>query len=292
MRFGITLRPPSLSIIDSYLERMNPGGDLENISHFEISYVSSNLGFDWRNDYLAGVKQRINENGLTASIHFPSFNLSEVNQGIQKVIISEFQEMLDYCNQLNLKNIVIHPGYLDYYETPKVENKAFLDRMERDLQTATKHSVTMLRKLSSMADEYGLTILLENMPLPRAIAKNCDELRELKNLINMDNVKFVLDTGHLHLTGNDMHQNIICLGDDLRQIHVHDNDTEYDQHRIPGLGTIKWDSFAKSLIDSNFSGIIIIELGESSLEEISQSAKFLTTLFRDTMIVKVKDKYK
>ncbi len=284
MKFGITLRPPSLSIIDSYLEQMKPGGVLENISHFEISYVSSNLGHDWRSDYLTGVKQRIDDNGLTASIHFPSFNLSEVNQGIQKVIISEFREMLEYCNQLNLENIVLHPGYLDYYETPKVVNKAFVDRMERDMLTATNHSVAMLKTLSSMADEYGLTILLENMPLPRAITKNCHELHNLKNLIHRNNVKFVLDTGHLHLTGNDMHENIISLGEDLRQIHVHDNNTEYDQHRVPGLGTIKWDSFAKSLIESNFSGIIIIELGESSLEEISQSAKFLTTLLEGTKI--------
>lgn len=93
-----------------------------------------------------------------------------------------------------------------------------------------------------------------------------------------DSIEFVLDTGHLHLTGNDMYAGIRCLSDDLRLIHVHDNNRVYDQHRIPGTGTVDWEAFRKGLRDIDFTGVVVIEINDCSLNAVKRADRFLGDL--------------
>lgn len=280
MKIGLSLRTTDLNLIDDYLKEMTFGGRLCNISHFEINYISDNLGYDWRDKYLNGIKKRIIDNNLSASIHFPSFNVSETNLKIQQVILEEFIQMLDFIKDLPIKNIIVHPGYLDYYETPKISNKMFIERMKNDLQTSFQYSSQFLKKMSSLAKSYDKNILLENLPLPRCITKDCYDLISLKNLINEDNIKFVLDTGHLNITGKDLSENIEKLSHELFETHVHDNNSEYDQHSIPGTGTVDWSNYRKSIEKIDFNGIHVIELNDCSIKSIIKSHDFLLNLFK------------
>ena len=251
MMRGLSLRRPDLNLIDSYLEEMRPGGDLRAIGHFEINYISANEEHERRSEYLDGVVHRVRDNGLSSSVHFPSFNLSEVNRRIREVIVQEFREALEFAGRLGAEYIVVHPGYLDYYETPKVLERDFVVRMENDLCAAFEYSADMLRRLGALASEGGLTILIENLPLPRCTTRSAEDLRRMRDRAvggtDADSVKFVLDTGHLHLTGNDMYSAVRCMSEDLRLIHVHDNNRVYDQHRIPGTGTVDWEAFRRGL---------------------------------------------
>ena len=118
---------------------MRPGGDLQAIGHFEVNYISENQGFEGRSEYLDGVVHRVRERGLSASVHFPSFNLSEVNRKIRAVIVQEFRDALEFARRLGAEYMVVHPGYLDYYETPKVLEPDFIVRMENDLEAAFEY---------------------------------------------------------------------------------------------------------------------------------------------------------
>lgn len=284
MMRGLSLRRPDLNLIDSYLEEMRPGGDLQAIGHFEVNYISENQGFEGRSEYLDGVVHRVRERGLSASVHFPSFNLSEVNRKIRAVIVQEFRDALEFARRLDAGYMVVHPGYLDYYETPKVLEPDFIVRMENDLEAAFEYSADMLSTLGRLAGEGGVTVLIENLPLPRCTTRSAEELRGMRERASMhgkgcgDSIEFVLDTGHLHLTGNDMYAGIRCLSDDLRLIHVHDNNRVYDQHRIPGTGTVDWEAFRKGLRDIDFTGVVVIEINDCSLNAVKRADRFLGDL--------------
>ena len=278
LKLGISLRPPHSGIIKEYLKEMTPHGELSNVSHFEVNYPSSQMGYSWRNEYVTEVGNLIRSSGVTSSVHYPSFNSSEPHLLIRNIIIQEFRETVAYASQIGAKHIVVHPGYLDYYETPKILTEPFIHRMEGDLAKATERAVPILQEFARIAEQENQVVLLENMPLPRAISKNCQEMKHIQSAVNRPNVKFVLDTGHLHLTDGDLYETILCLGNDLLQIHVHDNDAVYDQHRIPGMGSVDWVGFARGLKEICFDGVLVMELADLSYKSMLKATQFLETL--------------
>lgn len=279
VNLGIAIHTPPLVLVDEYLIEMHPEGRLRNLNHFEIHYISAHVGFANREEYMEAIRERIDDNALLTSLHFPSFNLSEENQRIQQVIIEEFEEMVEYGATIGAKNIVVHPGYLDYYETPQESDDFFAKRLVKDLEWATQISVALLTKLAKIAAIKGMTILAETLPLPNSVTKNCQELKSLKERVGANNIKFVLDTGHLHVSKNDVYENLICLGSDLLEIHAHDNNSKWDQHKVPGEGTVNWGEFKRGVEEINFKGPIIFELKHTPLDRLIVAHDFLTTLF-------------
>lgn len=281
VKLGISIKTQPLELLDQYLSEMHPQGRLRNMNHFEVHYLSPYIGLENREEYMEAIRGRIVDNSLTASLHFPSFNLSERNQAIQRVIIEEFEGTVEYGATFGAQNIVIHPGYLDYYETPKEVDDYFANRLVRDLEGATQLSVALIKKLAPIAATKGMTILAETLPLPNGITKNCQELRNLQERVNAENVKFILDTGHLHVLQNDVYENLVCLGSDLLEIHAHDNNGKWDQHKIPGEGTVDWEGFKRGVKEIGFDGAIVFELPNIPLEGLVKAHDYLTSLFTD-----------
>ena len=277
MNIGISLRTKSIEEIDAYIAHFcgSPGES----THFEINYISGFQNIPSREVFLSAVKERVLRNNIKTTVHFPHYNLSEPNVKFQDVIIQEFREMLEYLAEVNNQLIVVHPGYLDYYETPKEADEYFFVRMKKDIEKATEYSVRMLRKLCDLAKSYDMIVLIENLPLPRGIARGYKELLALKKTVARDNLKLILDTGHLHVAGNDMYPNILGMGEDLLHIHAHDNNSLYDQHLIPGAGTIDWTRFKKGLQEIKYDGVIMLELNDSRLESVQKGYNFIKSLF-------------
>ncbi len=87
-------------------------------------------------------------------------------------------------------------------------------------------------------------VLLENAWEPGP-----EVLRDAIDAIALPQVAACFDIGHAHL-----HQRTIpparwieILGHRLRHLHLHDNLQTYDQHLLPGGGSIDWGSFAAAL---------------------------------------------
>ncbi len=57
-----------------------------------------------------------------------------------------------------------------------------------------------------------------------------------------------LDTGHAHVYEDNIEDDILMLGNDLKLLHVHDNIVMWnDEHLLPYQGTIQWDDFYSGL---------------------------------------------
>ena len=103
-----------------------------------------------------------------------------------------------------------------------------------------------LLELAEHAVGAGIVVrvCVENMPpgvYPGSrMADLADLLRELDN----PSLALALDTGHANLTSGVVAETLAAVGL-LATTHVHDNNGRQDSHDPPGLGTIKWPTWAR-----------------------------------------------
>jgi len=55
-------------------------------------------------------------------------------------------------------------------------------------------------------------------------------------------------------------------GNKLMALHLHDNDGTDDQHRIPGKGTINWDSIVRKIRQTTYRGAVSLEVTNENSE--------------------------
>jgi sugar phosphate isomerase/epimerase len=120
------------------------------------------------------------------------------------------------------------------------------------------------RDLLPCAKENGVIICFENMPFKDFPLSLPRETLDFIHLINDENFKFCLDTGHANMLGTSPADAVRMAGNDLKVLHVHDNDGTDDHHGIPYTGTTNWNEFMKALREVGYTG------------PISSEAKFVT----------------
>ena len=67
-----------------------------------------------------------------------------------------------------------------------------------------------------------------------------------------------VDTGHTHEAGSfwvpPAEEMIRILGKDISLLHLHDNSGHWDDHMLPGMGTINWPAVFDALDDISYEG--------------------------------------
>lgn len=87
-----------------------------------------------------------------------------------------------------------------------------------------------------------------------------DGLRMIRE-IGDEQLGLLLDTGHLHVNGEDLAEGVRKLGPLLRHVDLDDNDAFADAHLAPGAGTIDFAPFVAALNAADYRGYIAVELG-------------------------------
>lgn len=125
-------------------------------------------------------------------------------------------------------------------------------------------NLDFFRKLLPYAKEHGVTICFENMPMPRLSMSTPQKTLEFIRMIDDENFKFCLDTGHCAVFGISPADAVRMAGADLKVIHVHDNLGKHDDHMAPYTGVIDWKAFSAALKESGFDGVFSLEVGWGS----------------------------
>ena len=149
---------------------------------------------------------------------------------------------------LGCRNFVIHPimPYGDYQD-PEPE-------------TFYKINFEFMNRLCDVADRFGVTVCLENMPMPGISLATPRQILDFVKDINRDSLKICLDTGHCTVCGVNPGDAVRLIGKELLAVlHVHDNDGRGDLHWLPGFGVIDWKYFGKALSDIGFEGSFNLE---------------------------------
>lgn len=123
-----------------------------------------------------------------------------------------------------------------------------------------KMNLDFMKKLLRFAKKNGVTVCLENMPMPRFSMATPQKVLEFVNEINDENFKICLDTGHVAIFNDLSIADVIySLGDKIKVLHIHDNNGTSDEHLAPYNGVTDWDGFTKALNEIDFNGVISLE---------------------------------
>lgn len=120
-------------------------------------------------------------------------------------------------------------------------------------------NVKTLKNISEYANKYNVTICVENLPFLDYKISEVSEVIKLIDQVDKPNCLMCFDTGHAHVFGDDISEDIFRISDRLRTLHVHDNNGKFDAHMLPWQGTIDWNQFTNTLMKQKFDGCLSLE---------------------------------
>ncbi len=129
-----------------------------------------------------------------------------------------------------------------------------------------------LSDLEADCRRTGVRIALENLG-----AGSFDRVSTLLSEFGPDVCGHCYDSGHGNMTGDGLAR-VDTLKDRLISVHLHDNDGEGDQHRIPFSDTIDWPSLAKLIAASSYSKPLSFEVATRNHEGIDETGFLARTL--------------
>jgi sugar phosphate isomerase/epimerase len=117
-----------------------------------------------------------------------------------------------------------------------------------------------LEQITVFARQFGVEVLLENIPNDFSSAERLLQFEELTHM----HLNFVFDTGHANLHSG-VEPAFELMKDRIRSTHVHDNDGKKDIHLFPLLGeggTIDWKNTMRLLHGCGDQFPLLLELKE------------------------------
>ena len=182
---------------------------------------------------------------MPAFYRYP-FSLTTSDDRIRRDSLDYMKESIDNAVQLGAGTVLTVPG--------------------RSLhgQTTDDAWARMADSLSTVADmgaAAGLRIGVEAVNrYVSDLVVNADDALRLIRPLGRDNLGVVLDSGHIHLAGQNGVADVHSLGPLLYQVHLNDNDGNKHQGLVPGDGSFDYQPLLKALKDSQFRGFLSVEL--------------------------------
>ncbi len=154
-------------------------------------------------------------------------------------------------------------------------------------------NVEFFKSLLAFAKQYGITICLENMPMPYFSIATPEKTLEFVKEINDDYFKICLDTGHVSIfpelsVGNEIRK----LGNYIMVLHIHDNMGERDSHLYPTKGIIDWTEFVNALEEIGYDGVLSLETTPSEKFEndiFEKECMDLYKMFKELLLANQKN---
>ena len=200
--------------------------------------------------YILGIKSQLDAAGvIVGQVHGPfKWPIHDETEHLRAERMKLMKRSIKCSALMGVKNWVIHPivpfGTGDFWP-----------------EEVWRINVEFFKELLPTAKDNDVTICLENMPWKNFPIASPRQSLELIRIMNDDNFKFCLDTGHVSVLGMSPADAVRMAGSDLRALHVHDNDGKEDRHYVPYMGVIDWKEFVKALRDIGYDGIFSFENG-------------------------------
>ena len=185
----------------------------------------------------------------------PSINLIDVEKTRRINAMDEVKRALEAAEQITIDSIVLHLG-------TKEDTWS-----ERTLDLA----MTALEHIKAFAHPLGVQSLVETLHNEVTTPAHVMDLLRIGHL---DTVGVCLDVGHMHLPGMPgIAESFSILGDRVKELHLHDNGGERDEHCWPGQGTIPWEEVRAGVaaLSSPVTGVLEIRY-EPEIEPKPMSA--------------------
>ncbi|GBE55616.1 endonuclease IV [archaeon BMS3Bbin15] len=187
----------------------------------------------------------IDSYSLDMSIHAPfsDLNIASLNTRIRSDSLEQIKSAMEVAVDFEADTFTFHPGRLSPYSV-LYEDKAW------DM------NVESIKYLYSEAMNMDLNICIENMPEGYGAMLSSPE--DVERLIDsLGDISFTFDIGHA-CTGEGAIKMIKTMGKNIKNIHIHDNCGEMDEHLAVGDGKINFRSIFSNL--NMYRGNFVIEV--------------------------------
>jgi sugar phosphate isomerase/epimerase len=206
---------------------------------------------------LPGFKDIIGSMNIEITVHgpFSDLNPASVNDAIWNETIRQIKQCVELSADFS-KIVVVHPGILSPLGTQMPD------------ETWTRN-VDALKELCRHAEEYGVTLCLENMPdMEKLLCRTPHEIFGMMECVG-GNIGMTFDAGHSNTMRNTA--DFLKEKSKFTHVHIHDNHGKKDEHLELGKGNVSWDPVLRELKD--FRGMAVIEA--RSLEEGRRSLEYI-----------------
>ncbi|HEX9029455.1 MAG TPA: sugar phosphate isomerase/epimerase [Anaerolineales bacterium] len=201
---------------------------------------------------LEGIRRKLEDAGVTPVSLMPAFfrypySLTSPNDVVRQDSIDYVKDCIDNALLLGSSQVLIVP-------THSLNGQPVEDTRRRFLES--------LKCLCEYAEPVGMKLGIE-MVYPRLsdVLSSSAEALSIMQTLGYSGLGVVLDSGHIHLSGEDLEQALSALGSSLLQVHVNDNDGQTQQNAIPGEGSFDFDRLIHLLARNGYDGFLTLELG-------------------------------
>ncbi len=195
-------------------------------------------------DAKAALKEALASYDVALQLHAPiaDVNIGSLNPRAWELSVATHEDSLRAAADLGIENVTVHPG-----------NHSPLSRGHYDkVHAATRRA---LLRLDAVADEHGLAPNLENVP--RNWAFETDRVDLLTDLVDGTSFGLTFDLGHAHVAGH--WDEFFDATDQIRNVHIHDNQGANDDHLTLDEGTVPWRDAVRRLRDGGYDGTFVVE---------------------------------
>lgn len=230
-----------------------------DIEYIEVIFDMPHFPPDSSSEKLAELGEHIDDADLRTRVHGRFWDLNPISQypELRELALERVKESIRACSSLKGDVVTIHPGRcwvkkdMDYFQ--KCQNW-FQEYFE---------------EASSYAKEQGVTLALETGSHHADYPSIFEDL--LKWSKKRENVRITLDVGHAFLVAQRDNKNggkwiselLREFGDELANVHLHDNHGRLDEHLPPGRGEIDFTPILTEL-ENSYEGPVILELWNPS----------------------------
>lgn len=204
---------------------------LEDVLREEISPELYIDGDNLRNadpGVLKDIREKLTQKGLSLTMHGPYLELNpgSMNEDTRLKTAEMYRHAFRAAGILKPRTMVLHAGYSE---------KKY--KGDKDLWMA--QSMKTWPEFVLEAERTGVVIAIEHV-----FEKEPSTLKALLEKISSPNVGACVDTGHIHaFSGSDMEAWLSALGPWVKEVHLHDNSGEHDEHLPLGEGIIDFQRF-------------------------------------------------
>ena len=216
-------------------ERINPE---ISISQLDLDHFSP---ADFRE-----TARRLEGHGLSITFHAPFLDLrpGALDPRIRQVTLDRLRGAFDLIPWFRPRSVVCHPSFDEKYYVSTEGETQWLE-----------NSVETWRQLLDDVRETETVIVLENV-----YERTPRPLRLLLDALASPQLRFCFDTGHANVFGStSVAEWLDSLGDQLGEIHLHDNHGTADEHLPVGEGTFPFRELMALLRRRNLKPILTLE---------------------------------
>ncbi len=180
------------------------------------------------------------------SMHAPYADLSfpPMNRNLKNATINIFKKAIEFAENIGVKNMVFHGNYNYIYFIEDDFKKLFLEKLSKFIK-----NLNIMNIKTQLSFENVFEIKPEYF------------FNFIHGAQTIYPFKYCIDTGHINFLSQVPMKNWYRYFDEnLREIHLHDNNGNFDQHLYPGGGNIDFNPLFNTLRNKKIFPQITLEL--------------------------------